>query len=51
MHNTLAIARRELTVYFYAPVAYVFVVVFLLIMAVYVGNWAMGLTKRAKFSP
>ena len=31
MHNTLAIARRELSVYFYAPVAYVFVVVFLLI--------------------
>src|SRR4051812_27051774 len=31
MRNTLAIARREFAAYFYAPVAYVFVVVFLLI--------------------
>lgn len=46
MRNVLAIARRELSVYFYAPVAYVFVVVFLLISGymffteLFIGNQA-----------
>src|SRR4051794_24808975 len=31
MRNTMTVARREFAAYFYAPVAYVFVIVFLLI--------------------
>ncbi len=42
MHNTLAIFRRELTAYFATPVAYVFIVIFILLNGIftfYLGNF------------
>ncbi|MGH8568564.1 MAG: ABC transporter permease, partial [Gammaproteobacteria bacterium] len=35
MNNTLVISKRELSAYFATPVAYVFIVIFLLLMGVF----------------